>query len=178
MWNSASGALSFTNCTVTNNTSGTLGAGVYVYNGGAVSFRNTVVAGNIALNGSGYSDIEIDTTAGSGVSFTTYGYNLIGSNGSSNCTWTSTDLVGSEATKQPANLAALANNGGYVLTHRPNNGSQAVNPAESNGAPWVDAAGYLRVISWTWPRMRHSPRSFRGTKTTMPVRPPARRYRV
>ncbi len=144
----SSGSLSLTNCTITNNTaSNNYEAGLSAANGGTLTLRNTIVAANNAPMGGGDTDIFFDTPGGYGaiVTFSSAGYNLIGSEGSQTYTWTTGDIRGTEASKQNPNLAALANNGGYVLTHLPNAGSQVVDPASSNSAVFVDGRGYSRV---------------------------------
>ncbi|NTV52875.1 MAG: T9SS type A sorting domain-containing protein, partial [Candidatus Firestonebacteria bacterium] len=149
------GGFSLSNCTITKNYSlnpgGSYEAGLSVYDmpgpaGAVFNLKNTVVAGNVAAAGYGDSDIYFDYAGlyGSAVSFTSLGYNLIGSTGSQTYTWGTGDVVGSEASPQAANLANLADNGGWVSTQVPNIGSQVINPASGNGAAFVDGRGYLR----------------------------------
>lgn len=133
------------NCTISQNT-GSYGAGVG-FNGvmGTLSLRNTVLAGNVSSNAPEYSDLY-----SGGATVDSQGYNLIGSAGDSATAygwyaWTTGDVVGNESAKIPANLGALADNGGYVQTCRPMAGSLVLDPASSNSAPFVDARGYLRV---------------------------------
>ncbi|MEW6515327.1 MAG: choice-of-anchor Q domain-containing protein [candidate division FCPU426 bacterium] len=142
----STGSLSLINCTVTSNVSAQYEAGLFA-DAGSVNLRNTVIAGNLPSNGMGDTDIFLDTAGlygGDSVSFSSSGYNLIGSTGSQTYTWTTGDIVGTEAAKQNANLAALSTNGGYVSTHLPNLGSQVIDPASGNSAPFVDSRGYLR----------------------------------
>lgn len=143
----STGSLTLTNCTLTANVSSQYEAGLFA-DAGTVTLRNTVIAGNLPSSGMGDTDIFLDTGGlygGDAVTFVSSGYNLIGSTGSQTYTWATGDIVGTEASKQDPSLAALADNGGYAPAHAPNPGSQVINPASGNSAPFVDGRGYLRA---------------------------------
>ena len=141
-----------TNTTITGNIAEFYESGLSAWCLTSLTMKNTIVAGNNSLQPlSGDSDIYFDDgtwCSGNAVTFISGGYNLIGSEGFLNYTWVSrgtSDIVGEEGAKQNAGLnTTLSDNGGYTQTHALNAGSIAINPASSNGAPWVDQRGYLR----------------------------------
>ncbi len=148
------GILSLTNCTITKNVSsdpsGSWEAGLSGYgtSAGMINFTNTVIAGNLPVNGSGDTDIYIDNgTFGFNVPYTSGGYNFIGSTGSHTYTLTTGDVAGTETSKLDPVLTNLADNGGYAFSCLPGSGSPLINPASSNGAVFVDSRGYLRAGS-------------------------------
>jgi len=142
----AQATITLTNCTITGNVSGYYEAGLFAAQGGTVMLRNNVIAGNLPSNGMGDTDLFLDTAGiyGAPVTLNSFGYNLIGSTGTQLYTWGTGDSVGTEAAKISPALAALADNSGYVRSHAPNAGSPVINPASSNGAPFVDSRGFLR----------------------------------
>jgi hypothetical protein len=144
----STGPFNLTNCTIANNSTSDWESGFYAANTCTINMRNTIIAGNTTANDEGDScDIYIDTTNLIGLGATTFnslGYNLIGANQTEAIVWVATDIHGTEASKQSANLATLADNGGYAQTNALSGGSAAVNPASSNSAPFVDERGYLR----------------------------------
>ncbi len=125
-------------CTITGNNT-TNGIGGIAFDTCTTSMQSCIVAGNQVQTG-GNSDILLI----SGV-FTSLGNNLVGSTGAYTYTWTSGDVVGTEASKVPANLAPLADYGGYVQTCLPASSSFAVDPVTGGSVPFVDARGFLRV---------------------------------
>jgi len=140
-------SLTIINSTITGNTADYYEAGLGAWTSASVTLKNTIIAGNTSANPSGDSDIFFDSFGawGGSVILTTQGYNLIGSEGSQNYAWSTGDVVGEETAKQDPGLnTTLADNGGYSRTHALNAASQAINPANSNGSPFVDQRGYLR----------------------------------
>jgi CSLREA domain-containing protein len=107
------------NVTVTNNTvtAGDVGGILRGSGSGAVSMRNTIVAGNSAPMGSSPDCYG---------TMTSQGHNLIGSLGSG-CSVTG-DTTGNLS--GAANLGPLANNGGATLTHKPGPTSNAVDAGD------------------------------------------------
>lgn len=168
-------AMQIVNCTISDNNSDYLVAGLYSLNS-TVNLRNTVIAGNLSGDPQGNTDLLL----GASNTVTSEGNNLIGSQGSGTYTWQASDLVGTEAAKLSAGLGALADYGGYVPAHQPGAGSLAMNPSDSNNAPFVDSRGFLRVntaergaceysslLPVALPCAWHSPTSF--TAYWMPV---------
>ncbi len=119
-----------------NNTANGVG-GIACFNC-TTTLQSCSVAGNLVQSGAN-SDIFFDGT------FTSLGNNLVGSTGANTYTWTTGDVVGSETSKVPANLAPLADYGGYVQTCMPASSSLAVDPVTGGSVPFVDARGFLRV---------------------------------
>jgi Bacterial Ig-like domain (group 3)/MBG domain (YGX type)/Right handed beta helix region len=124
------GLTRLTNCTISGNTAIT-GGGVFnsfLYAGSNVTLGNTIIAGNTAV-------IAGPDVAGA---FDSLGNNLVGAtDGSSG--WISSDLVGTVADPDNAQLAPLGDNGGPTLTMALLAGSPAIN--SGNVALAVDAKG-------------------------------------
>lgn len=137
------GPSTLTNCTVSHNTADLSLAGIQVESG-TLYLRNTVLAANLAGAGGNEMDLAVLPVA-PGATVTSQGYNLIGLpyNGQS-FVWAAGDAIGTSGSIIDADLADLADNGGYVRTEAPNAASPAIDPPDSNGAPFVDARGYLR----------------------------------
>jgi hypothetical protein len=136
----ANGFVLLVNCTIANNSSqgraGGKGIGGGINNGnpfnnppGTVSLFNTIVAGNIAANGSSPDLIG---------NFVSSGYNLIGNNEGA------TNLSIFDFQNVSANLGTLTNNGGSTLTCVPLSGSFAIGNGISTGAPKTDQRGVPR----------------------------------
>jgi hypothetical protein len=128
------------NSTITNNQSYNESGGL-VASAGNVRLQNTILAGNSSAHPNGHTDFQINY----GGLVTSNGYNVIGSQGDAAVSWQSSDIVGTESSQVNPDLTALGNNGGYVQTNRPNAGSPVIDPADGNGAPFVDGRGYLRT---------------------------------
>ena len=98
----------------------------------SISIRNTIIAGNSALNG-------IDCAG----PFVSAGHNLIGNN--SGCVFPAQtgDLIGTNATPINPLLSALANNGGATMTRALQAGSPAID-AGGNVCPATDQRGNAR----------------------------------
>jgi hypothetical protein len=111
---------------VGNNPASFRGGGIQTHDGALTVMKNSIVAGN--LGGGGPDDCVGELTPDSK-------YNLIGS--SIGCTITS--FLSTYLLDLPANLGALAANGGPTQTHRPLNTSLARDNAYSFPPPAVDA---------------------------------------
>jgi hypothetical protein len=100
----AGGLITITNCTITgNNLLSNAGGGLS--NSNTMRIRNTIVAGNTALNNPDVSG-----------AFSSGGTNLIGIQGTSTG-WITTGATADLLNNTAANLGALANNGGSTDTH-------------------------------------------------------------
>lgn len=131
--NSATASLA--NVTVTDNRadgdgSGGGNGGGLSNNGGAITFKNTLIAGNFD-DSAGTRHPDCSGT------LTSQGYNLVGDK--TGCTFTSasSDLVGTGSSPVNAQLGPLQNNGGSTLTHALLSGS----PAADAGNPAVPGSG-------------------------------------
>ncbi|GAB5513224.1 MAG: DUF4347 domain-containing protein [Rhodopirellula baltica] len=109
--------------TFTLNTSN-IGGGIFV-EAGTTTVANSIVSGNTATS----SNPDVHGT------FASNGGNLIGDVGS--VTDFSGDLIGANV-----DLGALANNGGYVQTHKLQSSSAAIDAAKPEEAVGSDARGY------------------------------------
>jgi hypothetical protein len=134
------GYVSLINCTIANNSSqgraGGQGIGGGINNTnqinnttGTILLLNTIVAGNIAANGSS-PDLN--------GAFVSSGVNLIGNNQGA------TGLSIFDFQNVAANLGPLQNNGGSTLTCAPLTGSFAIGYGTSVGAPLTDQRGVPR----------------------------------
>jgi CSLREA domain-containing protein len=120
------GTLTLTNDTIANNVEVngidsfriTKSGGVLNESGGTVVVGNTIVAGNLNSDFSGYSDVKGN--------FTDLGNNLIGDNTGSTGFTTST-LVGTSANPIDLKLSPLQNNGGVTFTNALFEDSPAIN---------------------------------------------------
>ncbi|MBX9256357.1 DUF4347 domain-containing protein [Desmonostoc muscorum CCALA 125] len=145
--------LTLNNSTITNNTADSngddVGDGGGVFNretnylgDGFTIIGNTIIAGNLDKSTSG--DINPDV---SGNSFRDSGNNLIGNNTGSTSFTTST-LVGNNASPINPQLSPLQNNGGATLTHALLTGSPAINAGNNSLVqPITDqrGAGFDRI---------------------------------
>jgi hypothetical protein len=132
----ANGLLRVKNSTIANNTAAGNGAGVFTtitpscesLTSNPISrFHNSIVSDNTGDDG---GNCFGNQPAGSGDSTSSEGYNL--EDGDSCAFDQSTDKDAASG------LAALANNGGQTDTHKLNDGSAAIDGAESAGCPSVD----------------------------------------
>ncbi|WP_083435178.1 DUF4347 domain-containing protein, partial [Rhodopirellula islandica] len=110
--------------TITLNTS-TVGGGIFVESG-TTTVANSIVTGNTGINAS--PDVQ--------GTFTSSGGNLIGNLGSASG-FGGDDLIG-----QNADLGTLANNGGYVQTHKLQGSSAAIDAGQPENEVGEDARGY------------------------------------
>jgi trimeric autotransporter adhesin len=136
MYLGGTGTTTLTHATVTANSA--------QYNGGVgaefdavVNLSGALIAGNTRT---------IDQAPDAGGNFTSFGYNLIGSTIGTTFRPSSPSLVGN-LTGAPAQLAPLADNGGYSLTHAPLYNSQAIDA----GGPGLatDGRGLARPIDFS-----------------------------
>jgi hypothetical protein len=125
------GSVSLANCTVTGNIgqSPTLGFGVFNQSATAISFRNTIVAGNTG------SDVAGVVSSGGG--------NLIG-NIATTTGWLGSDLTGTSTAPLNPRLGALADNGGPTQTMALLPNSPAINAGNPALAPATDQRGLAR----------------------------------
>jgi hypothetical protein len=116
------GTINLVNCTITNNTAGTVG-GVYV-NGPHLVFSGNVVAQNDANS---FPDLKgmVNTKTLNG------GGNIIGSYSGPALYLTGQNLIGTPSMPIDAKLAPLALNGGTTKTHLPLPGSPVFNRGEN-----------------------------------------------
>ncbi len=145
---SSATSLSLTNVTVSGNTGANAGGGLYTkvnadivhstftlnssnigggifVEAGTTTVANTIVSGNTATS----SNPDVHGA------FTSNGGNLIGDVGSAS--GFGSDLVGANV-----DLGAIANNGGYVQTHKLQGSSAAIDAAKPEDAVGSDARGY------------------------------------
>ncbi len=131
-------APSISDTTITNNNAGIQGGGIYDNAGGVpdpgVHLRRSIIAGNTPQScGGTYSDFRTD-----------YGYNVV-----------TTDCIGGTpaepttkvVTSNGAKLGALADNGGPTKTHRPLEGSPAIDSIPSGSAGCTAGAIDQRGVS-------------------------------
>ncbi|MEP1644785.1 DUF4347 domain-containing protein, partial [Rhodopirellula bahusiensis] len=104
--------------------SSNIGGGIFV-EAGTITVANSIVSGNTATS----SNPDVHGA------FTSTGGNLIGNVGSAS--GFGSDLVGANV-----DLGALANNGGYVQTHKLQGSSAAIDAAKPEEAVGEDARGY------------------------------------
>lgn len=114
--------------TITANSAGDQGGGIYV-DKGTITIANSIV--DLNTSGSSGTDVRggIDSR----------GFNIFGS--SSGLTGT----IASDRVNQSAGLLALADNGGFVMTHQLDIGSIAINAGTFDGASIADARGLYVV---------------------------------
>jgi len=117
----------FSNSTITNNTSGFGGSGVDSV-GGMIELKNTILAGNFDTNG------NPDDCVGPA---TSQGHNLIGNNNGCISTGATGDQLGTFGNPIDPKLGPLQNNGGPTQTHAPLGGS----PAIDAGSPATPGSG-------------------------------------
>ncbi len=126
------GHANITNSTITGN-SARFGSGIDADTGALVTIRNTIVAGNTALNFAP----DINGTV------TSQGYNLIGNNQFATITPATGDQIGTPSTPINPVLGPLQNNGGPTFTHEVLNGSPAIDAGNAFGAT-TDQRGLAR----------------------------------
>ena len=158
--------MSLTNCTISGNTGGSAGGGIYTDNLGNLTLLNCTVANNsvsapeagtggggIYNNGTAHLGNTIvaanmDTQGGRDVfgAFVSDGYNLIRVKEDSTgfTDGVNHDLVGTVASPRNALLGSLQNNGGTTLTLSLGSSSPAINAGNDAAAPARDQRGYLR----------------------------------
>ena len=134
------------NVTITANRSN-VGGGVF-RDSGPVQFKNSLIAGNFYLNGTGTNDINGTVDALSS-------FNLIGTGGSGGLT---NGVNNNQVGVADARLAPLANNGGPTLTHALlanspalDAGDNCVTRASHCGEPKIpqltrDQRGFNRIV--------------------------------
>ena len=125
------GTGNITASTITGNTAST-GGGVVQQNTGAVTLRNTIVAGNTAT-----SAPNILGTISSG------GYNLIGNNSGGSFSGSTGDQIGTPGTPINPLLGPLQNNGGPTFTHSLLSGSPAIDAGNAFSLT-TDQRGFAR----------------------------------
>ncbi len=116
----ASTSIDIVNSTIVNNTATINGGGVQ-RNGGTVTFRNTIVADNIASGGTSPDLLGTITSNGFNLFENTTGATFAGD--------TSTNITGRDP-----NLGPLQNNGGLTFTHALLGGSPATDKGSSSGS--------------------------------------------
>jgi hypothetical protein len=143
------------NCTIVSNTAaaGTgggvsaeaHGGGVYSHpgDGGYLSLKNTIIAGNDAI-----SSYQATTNLDVGGAFLSLGHNLIG-NGDESVGLTnavSGDQVGSGGSPVDPLVGALADNGGPTFTHALLTNSPAIDAGDNAGITATEQRGLLRLV--------------------------------
>ena len=123
-----------TNCTFYGNHS-FFGGGV-ASEGGTVTIRNSIIAGNTSFINSASTSPDCHGTIISG------GFNLIG-NRTNSTGWISSDQLGTGANPINPMLGPLKSNGGLTWTAEPLLGSPAIDKGHSSGAT-NDQRGYIR----------------------------------
>ena len=121
------GSTTLTNVTITNNRGGNLGGGGLYRDSGAVTLRNTLVAGN-------YKGASPSTTADDivGTMDPISSFNLIGTGGSGGLT---NDTNNNQIGVSDPKLATLSNNGGPTQTHGLLPGSPAIDAGSNANLP-------------------------------------------
>ena len=160
------GTTTLTNCTVSGNTSGGEGGGLYnIYTNATLT--NCTVSGNSALAGGGLyngrgtitenlgNTIVAGNTAGTSPDvsggFTSLGNNLIGETDGSTG-WVGSDLTGTVAAPLDAVLAPLGNYGGPTQTMALLPGSPAIDAGNNALIPagiTTDQRGLPRIVNGT-----------------------------
>jgi CSLREA domain-containing protein len=151
--------LSLINSTITNNTADSNGDGVGngggvlssesdTYSGGLTVVGNTIIAGNFDKSSSGNINPDV-----SGTTFRDSGNNLIG-NQTGSTGFTTSTLVGTNASPIDPKLGLLQNNGGATLTHALLTGSPAINAGNNslvatNVTTDQRGAGFNRIFNNT-----------------------------
>jgi len=125
MTNTNSNTTTILNCTIANNHLLTGGHSGGILNFATLNIKNTIVAGN---DGNQCSN---------GGTWTSQGYNI---SSDTSCTFTQT---GDQENTDPR-LAALADYGGYTLTHALLSGSPAIDTGTDTGCPATDQRGVSR----------------------------------
>jgi hypothetical protein len=146
----STGPISITNSTLSGNSADDVGGGLFS-SGAASSLLNDTLASNIATNDGANLDATGSVTlkntilAGGGggncsstTTFTSQGHNL------SDDTSCASLTAGGDLNNAPANLSALANNGGQTLTHLPQPGSAAIDAGDNSGCPGIDQRHFAR----------------------------------
>lgn len=131
MYLGGTGSTTLTHATVTANTA-QFNGGIAAESEATVNLRGNVIAGNTRT---------VDQAPDAGGFFISYGHNLIGDAFATAFRPTSPSLVGNLLGVQPR-LAALADNGGYSLTHAPLHDSPIVDAGGPGSS--VDARGLSR----------------------------------
>jgi CSLREA domain-containing protein len=138
------GDLFLRNITISANSTYGNGGGIFMdlMGGGSFSLRNTIVANNYA----GVSGSNFSATVGSGTTFGSDGYNLIGNTDGSVFHPTTGDL-----TNIDPKLGPLQDNGGPTFTHALLSGSLAIDRGDPDGCTdhlgsllTTDQRGFLR----------------------------------
>ncbi|MEP6808794.1 MAG: choice-of-anchor Q domain-containing protein [Chthoniobacterales bacterium] len=140
--NTPSGVATLTACTIAfNSCVSSAGGGVASGSGGTVTCRNNIIAPNTAAAGPNIAADVLGT-------FTTQGFNLIGTNGGTNgFNNVAGDLVGGTggAVINPL-LDPLADNGGPTRTHALQTGSPAIDVGSPGFGVVTDQRGSARFI--------------------------------
>ncbi|MFL6209512.1 MAG: beta strand repeat-containing protein, partial [Pyrinomonadaceae bacterium] len=131
------GTGNITSSTITGNTA-TTGGGIFVANGGPVTIKNTIIAGNTANNPS--PNIFGTLTSG--------GYNLIGNNLGGTIMGTTGDQIGTSSSPINPQLGALQTNGGPTFTHALLSNSPALDAGHSFSL-MTDQRGFARTVDQT-----------------------------
>jgi len=129
--------MTLVNDTVTDNDAHT-GGGVFHFNAGTATVRNSIIAGNLVdLDGVGPDVFG---------AFASGGHNLIGDGSGSTgfANGVNGDMVGTADTPLDPRLGPLANNGGPTQTHALRAGSPAIDQGEETDAPATDQRGVGR----------------------------------
>ena len=140
----AGGIMSVSSCTITGNAALNYEGGLLMC-GGATLLRNSIVAGNTALDGQG--DVDLSSSLAPSETITSEGYNIVGVNDGPYAAFTPTtgDRTGTSAAPVVALLGALQDNGGPTPTHALLPGSPAIDAIPGcNDAPAADQRGIAR----------------------------------
>ena len=155
IFSDSSNNVTVTNSTITRNEAAGANSagGVLVRVGATTAIRNSIIASNCALvfnTTCGTNDPpDVGVVSGSGSTFTSNGYNLIGRRGSITNFNQTGDQTGTNAAPIDPRLYPLRDNGGATPTHALRVNSTAINPASSNGAPATDQRGAPRPFGAT-----------------------------
>ncbi len=145
------GSADLTNVTISGNTAGGSGGAIatkelITITNSTIAFNSSSSVGGIYVNGSGDAILKNTILANNGGSNTNQALTSLGHNIDSGNTAGLTG-PGDRINTNPLLESVLANNGGFLPTHRLLAGSPAINAGTSAGAPTVDQRGFLRDVS-------------------------------
>ena len=138
------GVMTVSSCTITGNSALNYEGGLLVC-GGSTLLRNTIVAGNLALDGQG--DVDLSSSLAPAEAVASEGFNIVGVNDGPYSAFApaASDRTGTFLTPLDALLGTLQDNGGPTPTHALLPGSPALDAISGcNDAPATDQRGIAR----------------------------------
>ncbi len=132
------GTCTLSRCTISGNTGGGAGGGLYLQSPGRISLSNCLIAGN-----SDSFANDIDKLSGT---LTASGNNLIGSNATVESIFPQGPLVGTQSAPLNPKLSPLGNFGGPTQTMHPLIGSPAIDAGGTTDPGGTDQRGFPRFV--------------------------------